>query len=76
MMGAALKGVLANKVRLTLTGLAIVLGVAFVAGSFIFTDTINTRFEILLERDGGEVVRRALGQSITAAVVANQAAEV
>ena len=30
-----------------LTGLSIVLGVAFVAGSFVFTDTINVRFENL-----------------------------
>ena len=32
---------------MTLTGLSIILGVAFVAGSFVFTDTINARFENL-----------------------------
>jgi putative ABC transport system permease protein len=45
---AALKGVLANKVRLVLTGMAIVIGVAFVAASFVFTDTIQARFDTLL----------------------------
>jgi len=45
---AALKGVAANKLRLALTGFAIVISVAFVAASFVFTDTINARFEVLL----------------------------
>jgi putative ABC transport system permease protein len=43
----ALKGVLAHRVRLFMTALAIVLGVAFVSGTFVFTDTINARFETL-----------------------------
>ncbi len=37
----------ANKLRLLLTSFAIVLGVAFVAGSFVFTDTISARFDSL-----------------------------
>jgi len=45
---AAIKGVWANKLRLTLTAIAIVIGVGFVAASFVFTDTINARFESLL----------------------------
>ncbi|MEA3501163.1 MAG: FtsX-like permease family protein [Actinomycetota bacterium] len=49
MLRTAVKGVFANKVRLTLTALAIVIGVAFVAASFVFTDSINTRFEALLD---------------------------
>ena len=47
MIRTAIKGLTANRVRMTLTGLSIVLGVAFVAGSFVFTDTINARFENL-----------------------------
>jgi putative ABC transport system permease protein len=47
MIRTAIKGIAANRVRMTLTGLSIVLGVAFVAGSFVFTDTINVRFETL-----------------------------
>lgn len=49
MVRAAIKGVFANKMRLTLTALAIVIGVAFVAASFVFTDTISARFDALLE---------------------------
>ena len=47
MIRTAIKGLAANRVRMILTGLSIVLGVAFVAGSFVFTDTINARFESL-----------------------------
>ncbi len=48
MFRVAWSSVRANKVRLLLTSFAIVIGVAFVAGSFVFTDTINSRFESLL----------------------------
>lgn len=47
MFRTALNGLRANKLRFTLTALSVVLGVAFVAGSFVFTDTINARFETL-----------------------------
>ncbi|MEA1902709.1 MAG: FtsX-like permease family protein [Actinomycetota bacterium] len=47
MIRTAIKGLTANRLRMALTGLSIVLGVAFVAGSFVFTDTINARFETL-----------------------------
>lgn len=47
MLRTALKGLTTNRLRMALTGLSIVLGVAFVAGSFVFTDTINARFEAL-----------------------------
>lgn len=43
----ALRGVLAHKLRLALTAMAIVLGVGFVTGTYTFTDTINARFETL-----------------------------
>jgi len=46
----ALKGLLARKLRTVLTGFAVVLGVAFVAGTFIFTDTIDASFNDLFER--------------------------
>jgi putative ABC transport system permease protein len=46
----ALKGLLARKLRTTLTGFAVVLGVAFVAGTFVFTDTIDASFKDLFER--------------------------
>jgi len=47
MFRTAIKGLTANRLRMTLTALSIILGVAFVAGSFVFTDTINARFENL-----------------------------
>src|SRR5215208_1792619 len=46
----ALRGLLARKLRSALTGFAVVIGVAFVAGTFIFTDTINESFTDLFER--------------------------
>src|SRR3954452_16559819 len=41
------KGLLAHKFRLLLTSISIVLGVAFVAGTFVFTDTIGSVFDHL-----------------------------
>ena len=46
----ALRGLLARKLRTALTGFAVVIGVAFVAGSFIFTDTINASFDELFKQ--------------------------
>jgi putative ABC transport system permease protein len=40
----ALKGLLGRKLRSVLTGLAIVLGVAMISGTYILTDTINRAF--------------------------------
>jgi putative ABC transport system permease protein len=45
-----LKGLLARKLRTVLTGFAVVIGVAFVAGTFVFTDTIDASFKDLFER--------------------------
>lgn len=47
MWRATLKGILAQKLRLVMTGLAITIGVAFVAGTFIFSDTMNKAFDNL-----------------------------
>lgn len=47
MVNAVLKGLLAHKLRLFLTAIAVVLGVAFVAGTFVLTDTINKTFNTL-----------------------------
>jgi len=40
-----IKGLWANKLRFTLTGLAVVLGVAFMAGTMILTDTMRQTFD-------------------------------
>ena len=50
MIKLAFKGLLARKLRTVLTGFAVVLGVAFVAGTFVFTDTIDASFKDLFER--------------------------
>jgi putative ABC transport system permease protein len=44
------KGILARKLRLTLTAFAIVLGVSFVVGSFVLTDTLTGTFNHVLSQ--------------------------
>ena len=44
-----MKGLLAHKLRLALTGLAIVLGVTFVSGTLVLTDTLHSTFTSLFE---------------------------
>src|SRR5215212_508814 len=41
----ALRGLLTRKLRLGLTALAIALGVTLIAGTYVFTDTINRSFD-------------------------------
>ena len=47
MLRTAFRAMWAHKLRLILTALSIVLGVAFVVGSFVFTDTIGDGFDRL-----------------------------
>lgn len=47
MLRAALESLLGRKLRLLMSTFAIVLGVAFVAGTLIFTDTLNRSFTSL-----------------------------
>jgi putative ABC transport system permease protein len=47
---ATIKGLLAHKLRLAATALAIVLGVSFVAGTFVLTDTITASFDNLFKQ--------------------------
>jgi putative ABC transport system permease protein len=49
MLKATLKGVLAHKLRLLLTAAAVVLGVGFVAGTYVLTDTLNSTFDTLFD---------------------------
>jgi putative ABC transport system permease protein len=41
----ALRGLFARKLRLALTALAVALGVTLIAGTYVFTDTINRSFD-------------------------------
>jgi putative ABC transport system permease protein len=61
MLRATLKGLLARKRRLALTVISIVLGVGFVAGTFVLTDTMNKAFDQLFTdaAAGSDVVVRA-----------------
>src|SRR5271166_1335172 len=47
MRKVTIKGLLAHKLRLALTALAIVLGVTFISGTFVLTDTLNNTFTVL-----------------------------
>jgi putative ABC transport system permease protein len=73
MFRVALASVLGNKIRLALTALAIVLGVAFVAGSFVLTDSIDVAFGNLLDEANAGVdvyvnPESVLDQDVTTAV--------
>jgi len=48
-----IKGLLAHKLRLALTALSVVLGVAFVAGTFVLTDTLAATFDNLFNEVTG-----------------------
>ncbi|GAA1820142.1 ABC transporter permease [Planosporangium flavigriseum] len=47
MFTLTLKGLLARKVRLFLTAISVMLGVAFVSGTLVLTDTVNAAFDQL-----------------------------
>ncbi|MGL4743372.1 MAG: ABC transporter permease [Dermatophilaceae bacterium] len=61
MLRATWRGILAHKLRLLLSGLAVVLGVAFVAGTYIFTDTLDRAFTGLTSGAVGDVIVRPSG---------------
>ncbi len=45
MWKVTLKGILSKKVRFLLTGIAVMLGVAFISGTFVLTATISNTFD-------------------------------
>ncbi|MBM2822957.1 MAG: transporter permease, partial [Thermoleophilia bacterium] len=47
MIKVSLRGLAGRKLRAVLTGIAIVLGVAMISGTYILTDTINRAFTTL-----------------------------
>src|SRR6266545_694477 len=61
MFTATLRGMLAHKLRLALTVASIALGVAFVAGTFVLTDTMHLAFDQLFGKvtSGTDAVVRA-----------------
>ncbi len=61
MLRTALRNVLAHKARLMMTALAVLLGVAFVAGTLIFSDTV------------GEAIKKASAKNLKDVAVSVQA---
>lgn len=61
MLGTALKGLMAHKFRLLATAMAVTLGVAFMAGTLVLTDTMRQTFDNLFADvyKGTDVVVRA-----------------
>jgi len=53
---AALRSLLQHKLRLSLTLLAVVVGVAFVAGTYIFTDSLKRSFDALFSAPQPDVI--------------------
>jgi putative ABC transport system permease protein len=52
MAKVTLRNLAAHKIRLVLTAVAVILGVAFVSGTLIFTDTMNRQFDDLFNSIG------------------------
>lgn len=65
MFKAGLTSLLARKLRLVMSAFAITLGVAFVAGSFIFTDTLGRTFDGIVAGSVGDVIVRPAGTNTT-----------
>lgn len=55
MLRASVRSLLAHKLRLALSAIAVVLGVAFVVGSLIFTDTLGSTFTKLFASVSADV---------------------
>ncbi|HUW17328.1 MAG TPA: hypothetical protein VMW94_09645, partial [Actinomycetes bacterium] len=56
MLRTAWRSLRHHKLRLVLSGVAIVLGVGFVVGTLIFTDTLNRTFTDLFTQTTTDVV--------------------
>src|SRR3954451_21762051 len=50
MTRVVLRGLLARRLRLALTAFAVALGVTLVAGTYVFTDTINASFDAIFTK--------------------------
>src|SRR5687768_9002653 len=58
MSALTIRGLLARKARAVLTGLAVLLGVAMISGTYVFTDTINSTFDKVFDtaNEGVDIV--------------------
>ena len=55
MWRVTVKGLLAKKLRLVLTSIAVVLGVAFMSGTFVLTDTLGAVFDDLFSQQAEDI---------------------
>ena len=62
MLKVTWRNLFARKIRLVLSGFAIVIGVAFVAGSLVFTDTMSKNFDDIIKGGTSDVTVRPAGQ--------------
>ncbi len=58
MLRASLRNLVAHKLRLFLTALSIVLAVAFVAGTYVFTDSLRASLDTLIQQNQPDVTIR------------------
>ena len=58
MLRATWRSLFARKLRLFLSAFAVILGVAFVSGSYVFTDTLGRAFTGLTSGAVGDVIVR------------------
>src|SRR4051812_15610591 len=65
MFRATVRSLMARKLRLVLSGIAIILGVGFVAGSFILTDTIGKVFDNIFANANQKVSVAIRGKETT-----------
>ncbi|MFI0446144.1 ABC transporter permease [Actinomadura sp. 6N118] len=65
MAKVTLRNLAAHKIRLVLTAVAVILGVAFVSGTLIFTDTMNKQFDDLFNRVGKGVAVDVRAKKLT-----------
>ena len=74
MFKATIKSLMAHKLRLALTALAVVLGVAFMAGTFVLTDTIRNSINSLIGSTAGgkSAIVRGVSQFTSTGVRASQ----
>jgi putative ABC transport system permease protein len=61
MRNVTIKGLLAHKLRLMLTALAIILGVTFISGTFVLTDTLHNTFTTLFSNIYSKIDFQARG---------------
>ena len=66
MIGVALKGLAARKVRALLTALAVVIGVSMVSGTYILTDTMQKAFDGIFESSYADTDAVISGEEIVA----------